>query len=103
MFQEQYCILYDIIMLHMSRLFCLLTLLTISDKYIKMSDCRFRKDNAFMKCSSISIAARQSNVQVKLYNNFSHNVKKVLLFLIYSNILQQLISDIMGSLRSEPI
>ena len=28
------CYLYDIIMLHMSLLFCLLTLLTISDKYI---------------------------------------------------------------------
>ena len=45
MFQKQYCILYDIIMFHVSRLSCLLTLLTISDKYINKSDCRFRKHN----------------------------------------------------------
>ena len=43
----QYCIFYDIIMLHMSRLFCF-TLLTITDKYKNKSDCRFRKDNVFM-------------------------------------------------------
>ena len=49
MFQKQYCILYDIIMLRMSRLFYFLTLLTISDKCINKSDCRFRKGNVFMK------------------------------------------------------
>ena len=37
MFRKQYCILYAIIMLHMSRFFCLLALLTISDKYINKS------------------------------------------------------------------
>ena len=50
-----------------------------------------------------AIVVRLSNVQVKLYNNFNHNIKKVLLFLTYSNILQQLISDSFGSLRSEPV
>ena len=55
------------------------------------------------KYSLIWIVAGQSNVQVKLYNDFSYNMKKELLFLIYSNILQQLIPDSMGPLRSEPV
>ena len=81
MFQKEYCILYDTIMLHMSRLFRLLTLLTISDKYINKSDCRFRKDTVFMTIF-VNLNRSENNVQVKLFNNLSHNIKKILFFLI---------------------
>ena len=89
MFQKQYFILYDIIMLHMPRLSSFVTLLTISDKYINKSDCRFRKDNVFMEIFVNLNRSEKKQCSVELYNNFSHNIKKVLLFLIYPNIFQQ--------------
>ena len=70
--------------------FILLINLTISDKYINKSDCRFRKDTVFMTIFvNWNRSETKSNVQIKLFNNFSHNIKKVLFFLYiptyYSN------------------
>ena len=70
----------------MSRLFRLLTLLTISDKYINKSDCRFRKDTVFMTIF-VNLNRNENNVQVKLFNNLSHNIKKILFFF---NIIQHI-------------
>ena len=68
-------------MLYRVGLSCLLTLLTISYKNINKTGRPFRKGNV---CITIFVNLNRSDTKhclyVKLYNNFSYNIMKVLVF-----------------------
>ena len=72
-------IFLDIIMLYRSRLSRVLTLVTISDKNISKIDCPFKKGNVYIK--TFVNSNRNNIVQVKVYNNFSYNIKKSMVVL----------------------
>ena len=68
-------------MLYRFGLSCLLTLLTISYKNINKTGRPFRKGNV---CITIFVNLNRSDTKhclyLKLYNNFSYNIMKVLVF-----------------------